>query len=119
MGVSLASAGLAQVSMNLVNYELTPIPRVLETIRCEASRYGVAVAGTELIGAMPAKAIEEIMRHYLQCHNFNCSQILELNCLPDSQPDSEPNSQPDSEPNSQPDSEPKGQPDSEPNSHLT
>ena len=84
IGVKLASSGQTQVSMNLVDHVKTPLPRVLETVRSEAARHGVAVAGTELVGAMPAQAVEEVMRHYLQCHGFQCGQILELNCLPDS-----------------------------------
>ena len=81
MGLALESKGMSQVSMNLINYKKTPIPRVLETIRSEAARYGVSVAGTELVGLMPSEAIEEIMRFYVQCHDFTHNQILELNCL--------------------------------------
>jgi len=49
MGLALEEKGQVQVSMNLVNYSKTPIPRVLETVRAEAQRYGVLVAGTELV----------------------------------------------------------------------
>jgi glutamate formiminotransferase len=60
-----------------VNYERTPIPRVLETIRFEAARHGVAVAGTELIGPVPLHALEEVVKHYLQAHDFDLEQIIE------------------------------------------
>jgi glutamate formiminotransferase len=82
MGFSLDDRGMVQVSMNLVNYQGTPIPRVLETIRSEAARYGVQVAGTELIGSVPLAALEEVMRHYLQCHDFGTDQIVETALLP-------------------------------------
>ncbi|MDR3119809.1 MAG: glutamate formimidoyltransferase [Clostridiales bacterium] len=83
IGVALKSAGSVQVSMNLTNYEMTPLPRVLEAVRTEAARYGVAVAGTEIVGAIPVRALEDVMRHYLQCHDFRAEQVLEMNCLPE------------------------------------
>jgi len=79
IGLPINSTGMVQVSMNLIDYTKTPVHRVLETIRSEAARYGVEVAGTEVIGTMPAKAVEDIVKFYLQCHNFNSDQILELN----------------------------------------
>lgn len=77
MGLSLEDQGLVQVSMNLTNYVKTPIPRVLETIRSEAARYGVDVAGTELIGPVPLGALEEVVEYYLQVHDFSMDQIIE------------------------------------------
>jgi glutamate formiminotransferase len=77
MGLSLEDQGMVQVSMNLTNYVKTPIPRVLETIRSEAARYGVDVAGTELIGPVPLGALEEVVEHYLQVHDFSMDQIIE------------------------------------------
>jgi glutamate formiminotransferase len=78
MGLLLEDKGLAQVSMNLTNYTRTPIARVLETVRSEAARYGVAVAGTEIVGPVPLAALEEVARHYLQVHDFAAEQIIEL-----------------------------------------
>ena len=82
MGFALDDKGMVQVSMNLVNYLGTPIPRVLETVRSEAARYGVQVAGTELIGPVPLGALEEVVRHYLQTHDFQSDQIVETALLP-------------------------------------
>lgn len=81
LGLSLEDQGMVQVSMNLINYVKTPIPRVLETIRSEAARHGVSVAGAELIGPVPIGAIEEVIKHYLQVHDFNMDQIVELALL--------------------------------------
>ncbi|MCL7959498.1 MAG: glutamate formimidoyltransferase [marine benthic group bacterium] len=81
MGFALEDKGMVQVSMNLVNYEKTPIHRVLETIRSEASRYGVQIAGTELIGSVPLGALEEVVRFYLQTHDFAIDQIVETALL--------------------------------------
>jgi len=81
IGLALEEDQMVQVSMNLVNYEKTPIPRVLETIRSEAARHGVAVAGTELVGPVPLGALEEVLKHYLQVHGFDMDQIIETALL--------------------------------------
>lgn len=78
LGLPLEDKGLVQVSMNLINYTKTPIPRVLETIRAEAARYGVAIAGTEIVGPLPLGALEEIAKYYLQAHDFAMEQIIEV-----------------------------------------
>ncbi len=83
MGLSLGDQGMVQVSMNLTNYLKTPIPRVLETIRSEAASYGVAVAGAELVGPVPLGAFEDVVKHYLQVHDFAMEQIIELALIDD------------------------------------
>jgi len=77
IGLALEEEEMVQVSMNLINYTKTPIPRVLETIRSEAARYGVRVAGTELVGPVPLDALEEVLKYYLQAHDFSMHQIIE------------------------------------------
>ncbi len=78
MGVVLEERGEVQVSMNLENYLTTPIYRVLETIRREASRYGVAVVGTELVGGLvPQQALVDVAEWYLQLERFKAEQVLE------------------------------------------
>lgn len=77
MGVPLASRGLAQVSMNLTDFESTPVHRVFECVRSEAARYGVAVAGSEIIGLIPKKALEMTADFYLRVENFQPSMVLE------------------------------------------
>ena len=77
MGLALEDKGMVQVSMNLVNYARTPIPRVLETVRSEAQRYGVLIAGTELVGPVPMEALDEVVKFYLQAHDFKMDQIIE------------------------------------------
>jgi glutamate formiminotransferase / 5-formyltetrahydrofolate cyclo-ligase len=77
MGLTLEEKGMVQVSMNLVNYAQTPIPRVMEAIRAEAQRYGVQIAGSELVGPLPMGALEEVLKYYLQAHDFKMEQIIE------------------------------------------
>ena len=54
---------------------------MLETVRSEAARYGVAVAGCELIGLAPLDAFAEAIRYYMQIHDFSSSQIVESRLL--------------------------------------
>ncbi len=81
LGLAVEEQEIVQVSMNLTNYTKTPLPRVLETIRMEAARHGVTVAGTEIIGTIPLGAMEEIIKHYVQAHDFDLSQIVEYSLL--------------------------------------
>lgn len=81
LGVELKEAGIVQVSMNLTDYLETPIHRVLETIRSEAARYGVPILGTELVGLAPLEAFEEVVRFYLQLHDFSSAKIIESHLL--------------------------------------
>jgi glutamate formiminotransferase/formiminotetrahydrofolate cyclodeaminase len=69
--------GRAQVTMNLTNYHGTPVALVVEAIRREAARYGVAVHHTELVGLIPQEALVEAAVWYLQLDQFEKSQILE------------------------------------------
>lgn len=77
MGVPLSSRNLAQVSMNLTDFEQTPIHRVFETVKREAERYGVPVVGSEIVGLIPKKALELSSEFYLQFENFQPSLVLE------------------------------------------
>jgi glutamate formiminotransferase / 5-formyltetrahydrofolate cyclo-ligase len=81
MGVALEEKGQVQVSTDIVNYEKMPIHRLLETIRSEAARYGVAVVECELIGLAPLAAFEDVVRHYMQIHSFSAGQIIENRLL--------------------------------------
>jgi len=76
-GLGLLVDGMAQVSMNLTNYQGTPLARVVETIRREAARYGVSIHHSELVGLIPQQALVEAARWYLQLDQFEEGQILE------------------------------------------
>jgi glutamate formiminotransferase/formiminotetrahydrofolate cyclodeaminase len=77
MGVPLASRNLAQVSMNLTDFEQTPIHRVFEAVRTEAQRYGVEIAGSEIVGLIPNKALTMSAEWYLRVENFSPDLVLE------------------------------------------
>lgn len=67
--------GIIQVSMNLTNYEKTPIHRVFETIKSEASQYGVGVVDCDLVGPVPVYALQDVLKFYLRTHNFKLEQL--------------------------------------------
>ncbi|HEV3315461.1 MAG TPA: glutamate formimidoyltransferase [Candidatus Angelobacter sp.] len=69
--------GLAQVSMNLTDFEQTPIARVFEFVKREAARYGVVPVSSEIVGLIPKKALEQAAEWFLQVENFDSSMILE------------------------------------------
>ena len=78
MGVDLKARKLAQVSMNLTDFERTPIFRAFEAVKCEAARYGASIVGSEIVGLVPKRALEDTADFYLQLENFDPHhQILE------------------------------------------
>ena len=82
IGVMLKERNIAQVSMNLVNYEGTPIYYVFEMIRALADRYGVRITGSELVGLTPGKALLDCAEYYLKLENFDCrKQVMEYHLI--------------------------------------
>ena len=77
MGVMLTSRNQAQVSINLTDFEQTPMHLVFETVRREAERYGVPVVGSEIVGLIPKKAIEMSAEYFLRYENFRPELVLE------------------------------------------
>src|SRR2546428_3847479 len=77
MGVLLKDRNEAQVSMNLTDYEQTPVELVFETVGRVAEHHGVSIAGSEIIGLIPQKAIEQAVEFYLRVENFSPEMILE------------------------------------------
>jgi len=76
-GFRLEDRGIVQVSMNLTNYEKTPMFRVFETVKREAERYGVAVLESEIVGLVPSAALLSAAEHFLQIERFDPNQVLE------------------------------------------
>jgi glutamate formiminotransferase / formiminotetrahydrofolate cyclodeaminase len=77
IGVELASRGMVQVSMNLTDYQRTPVQSAFQAVRTEAEKHGIAVAGSELIGLIPQAALEHTAVASLALERFDPSQILE------------------------------------------
>lgn len=77
LGFALPDRGLVQVSMNLTNYEETPVHAVFDAVAREAARHGVAIAESELVGLMPAAALVRAGAHYLRIADFTEARILD------------------------------------------
>lgn len=77
LGFELSSRGLAQVSMNIVNYEVTGITQAYEAVRREAERAGVEIVSTEIVGLVPAKALDRSAEYFQKLENFSEDKILE------------------------------------------
>jgi len=77
LGFELRERGLTQVSMNLVRFEKTTLPHVFEAVRREAERWGVRVAGSEIVGLIPQAALNASAEYFLQIENFSPDLVLE------------------------------------------
>src|SRR3989440_6542052 len=76
-GAGFLVRGMAQVSMNLTDFEQTPIHRAFEIVKGEAARYGVSTVSSEIVGLLPKRALEAAAEWFLQVENFDASLILE------------------------------------------
>ena len=76
-GAGFLVRGMAQVSMNLTDFEQTPVHRVFEFVKREAARYGVIPVSSEIVGLIPKRALEQVAEWFLQVENFDSSLILE------------------------------------------
>jgi glutamate formiminotransferase / 5-formyltetrahydrofolate cyclo-ligase len=77
MGIAIEDRGIVQVSINLTNYEKTPMFRVFDAVKQEAARYGVTILESEIVGLVPAAALIGTAEHALQLASFTPNQILE------------------------------------------
>src|SRR2546423_8404934 len=77
LGFELKSRRIAQVSMNLVDYEKTSIHHAFEAVRREATRYGVQVLGSEIVGLVPQDALDRAAEYFLRIENFSRDLVLE------------------------------------------
>ncbi len=77
MGVALEERGCAQVSMNLLNFEKTPIYRIQELVKVEAARFGASVVDSEIVGLIPQAALAETAAYYLQVGNWSADLVFE------------------------------------------
>ncbi|MBR4462202.1 MAG: glutamate formimidoyltransferase [Erysipelotrichaceae bacterium] len=82
LGIDLEDKSIVQVSMNMVNYEKTPLYYTYEMIKTLAESYGVKVIGSEIVGMTPAKALLDCATFYLKAHEFDCmEQVMEYRLL--------------------------------------
>lgn len=77
MGVELKDRGQVQVSMNMTDFSRTALYQALELVRIEARRYGVGVAGSEIVGLVPMQALIDCAAYYLGLEDFGIRQVME------------------------------------------
>ena len=81
LGIDLRAQGLTQVSMNLTDFEQTPMRRVFDMVEAEAGRHGVKIAGSELIGLVPRAALTDADARHMQIENFSDTRVFENRVL--------------------------------------
>lgn len=81
IGVSLRTRGMVQVSMNLLDFRRNSIPQVMELVRLEARRYGVEIAGAEIIGLVPLEALLDVVGVALGIPDFGVQRVLEYHLV--------------------------------------
>ena len=81
IALELEDREMIQVSMNLTNFEKTPIPVVFELVKSLADNFGVGIAESEIVGPVPLAALEEVVRHCLRVRAFTVDQIVETHLL--------------------------------------
>ncbi|HVF28429.1 MAG TPA: glutamate formimidoyltransferase, partial [Pyrinomonadaceae bacterium] len=77
LGIELRERGMVQVSMNLVRPDLTELHHAFEAVRREAERWGVEIAGSEIVGLIPQSALERAAEYFLRVENFAPELVLE------------------------------------------
>jgi len=80
IGVLLKSRNIAQVSMNLTDYETTSIRTVFDAVRRKAGEHGVDILESELIGLIPRAVLEGVTADYLKLLDFSEKRIIESHC---------------------------------------
>jgi len=78
MGVNLPQYGITQVSINLINYKVTPLHVAFEEVKKEAARLGIETCGSEIIGLSPLEALLEAGRFYSGGKNYDETSLIEI-----------------------------------------
>jgi glutamate formiminotransferase len=82
LGLDLPRAGYAQISMNVEDWEAAALHEIVARVEREARSRGATVAGSELVGLMPAGAALAAAASVLRIEGFDESHVLELRLLP-------------------------------------
>jgi len=77
IGVELKSRHLGQVSMNLTDFETTSITTAFDAVTREAAAHGVDVVGSEIVGLVPLRALEDAAVQHLKVENYHPQLVFE------------------------------------------
>lgn len=80
-GILAAEKGLAQVTMNILDWTVTGIETVYSAIEKLASDYGTEVHSSELVGLAPVGALLDVVRARLKLDNLSADKVLEMNLM--------------------------------------
>jgi len=78
MAAYIPEKNITQVGMSITNFEATPLYRVFELLKIEASRYNVPIIGSEFCGLAPLKAVVDVAAYYLKIDNLTVDRVLEI-----------------------------------------
>jgi len=78
MAAYIPDRNITQIGMSIVDFEATPLYRVFELLKVEASRYNVPIIGSEFCGLAPLKAIIDVASYYLKIDNLTADRVLEI-----------------------------------------
>jgi glutamate formiminotransferase len=81
LGLALPRSGRVQVSMNVEDWEAAAIGDIVARIEEEAVARGASIAGSELVGLMPAGAAAAAAARTLRIDGFDASRVLEVRLL--------------------------------------
>ncbi len=81
LGIMIEETGKAQVTINVCDYKKVPLQRVFEMVKNEASRFGVSITDSEIVGLTPVDALLSVAEYYLQLNSFDRNQVLEKRLL--------------------------------------
>jgi glutamate formiminotransferase/formiminotetrahydrofolate cyclodeaminase len=72
IGWFIEEYGIAQISMNLTNLQLTPLHRAFDEVCQKAAARGIRVTGSELVGLIPLKCLREAGKYFLKKQRRSC-----------------------------------------------
>ncbi|MBS7607616.1 MAG: glutamate formimidoyltransferase [Candidatus Bathyarchaeia archaeon] len=78
MAAYIPEKNITQIGMSITDFEATPLYRVFELLKVEASRYNVPIIGSEFCGLAPLKAIVDVAAFYLKIDNLTIDKVLEV-----------------------------------------
>lgn len=77
LGFELKTRGLVQVSMNLVNYEISGMEKAYAAVKKEADALGIQIVSTEIVGLVPEKALNTHAEYFSKLESFGEDKVLE------------------------------------------
>lgn len=78
MAAYIPEKNITQVGMSITDFEATPLYRVFELLKIEASRYNVPIIGSEFCGLAPLKVVVDVAAYYLKIDNLTVDRVLEI-----------------------------------------